>query len=210
MDDEQRAEYEKELAIAVMLLWIFFDTSSKSLAIDYPTFKRAFDEHVRPILSKIYGTARKTLADRFGVSYPEKLAAGGGVVVQLPNLGYTIDGFAQDLYGRWVTRWTGREEPQRQDSGVATPVFDDRDAEREAVNHVTDATSRGEFDARADVESRTGKRLMAYWKTEPGACKKICAPLEGQPERVWRPLFPFGPKAHPHCRCRLIWRLFLG
>lgn len=49
-----------------------------------------------------------------------------------------------------------------------------------------------------------GDGLTPVWITERDerVCP-ICAPLDGQPADAWRDGFPFGPPAHPKCRCHL-------
>lgn len=213
MDDTARAEYEKELAAAIVLLWIIFDSSSKTRVMDYATFLAAFNEHVRPILTRVYGNARNDLASRFGYAYPSRQApglsgSGGGTVIQIPNLNRSIDQYAEDFYSRFVARHSNWEQTPKEQR-PKRPQFTESDAETYAVTNVTGAKSNGEHDAARDVESRIGTRLVPMWKTEPGACP-ICRPLEGKGPYAWRSRFPNGPPAHPNCRCDLAWRPLIG
>lgn len=61
-------------------------------------------------------------------------------------------------------------------------------------------------------DSPAGTILHAWWVTEyDGRVCPICAPLHGSPEEVWRKTIPQGPRAHPRCRCILIYsRVAIG
>lgn len=149
----------------------------------------------------------------------------GGQTILIPGLNDRINRYADDLYETFRRRQAAATEeshrapppPPGTEPGLKPeippeeepkPEFTEADAERIAVTTTTQVHSDGEIDASKDVESRTGKRLVATWFTEPGACP-ICRPLEGT-IREWRTKFPSGPPAHPHCRCHLEWREFLG
>ena len=201
MDDQERSKHERELAIAILILWIFFDEEIKRTgSLAYALFRDRFNATVRPILSVVYGMARARLAEQFGVNYPTRPGDAGVSVISLPNLNQTIEQYGRQLYDSFINRVT--------QAGEEAPTYTESDAERTAVTSVTGAASLGEVHAAADVESRRGIRLVAIWITEPGACK-ICRRLEGQPWRVWRHVYPNGPPGHPRCRCRLVWRPLL-
>ena len=70
------------------------------------------------------------------------------------------------------------------------------------VTETTDANSAGEMEWKEIYEHETGVALIAVWHAEPDACE-ICLPLNGQPEEEWIEDFPYGPAAHPRCRCWL-------
>lgn len=136
---------------------------------------------------------------------------GEGQTILIPGLNDRINRYAEDLYETFRRRQSATSEeshrapPQppgeKPDTEVPPeepkPEFTEADAARIAVTTTTQVHSDGEMDASKDVESRTGKRLVGVWRTEPGACK-ICSPLEGT-IKEWRNQFPSGPPAHPHC-----------
>lgn len=233
MDDKDRTNYERDLAIAILTLWLLYETVRSVRLIDFFEFGALFNEHVRPILSRVYGTARNTLANNFGVNYQSRPDGSGGQVISLPNLQSAMDRFQRTIWDSFNNRWESKQATVRADRPTIPtvtppqqtpvsptapvnrqsvpeleepePLYTEADAERTAVTSITEAISLGEIDAARDVEVRNGVRLVPIWRTEPDACK-ICAPLEGTTRRVWGARFPNGPSAHPRCRCGLEWR----
>jgi len=208
MEVQDRSEIELELAAAILLLWILFDgsRSRSSMSDAYRTFTGGFDRLIRPLITQIYGRARTAVADQFGHKYPVKPATEGAPTVLIPGLNRRVEQYREDLYRRFEGRWSS--DYQKKEAGEEPKEFGESDAERDAVTSTTEIHSVGEMDGGKDVESRTGKRLIAVWRVYPGACP-ICAPLDGT-TREWRTVFPGGPPGHPNCRCALEWREFLG
>jgi hypothetical protein len=216
MEAPDRDEREYELAAAILLLWLLMDTVWDTGAA-WSVFREGFNQHVRPILTRIYGVARTSLAQQFGHQYQVTTAPSGNTVVQIPNLNRTIDQYERELFDTLQNRHTTQTQKQAErdravevEPEVEHPpvaVFDEADAERISVTTVTEVNSQGEMDGAKDVETRVGTRLVGIWTTEPGACK-VCAPLDGTIVG-WSKEFPNGPPAHPRCRCSLQWRPFV-
>lgn len=80
--------------------------------------------------------------------------------------------------------------------------FADYRATRIAATEVTRWISLGEQLAQEQVERLTGRRLIRIWHTNRDelVCP-ICRPLHKTSEREWVHIFPWGPPAHPECRC---------
>jgi hypothetical protein len=206
METPNRDEVEEELAAAVLLLWLLMDDDWDSEE-SYANYTVLFNTHVAPIVAQLYGRARQTLAGGFGLNYPAAPGADGQTIIRLPNLAQTLRFYAQQLWDTLFGHFRRRQEAEA--GGAPTPDFSNGDADRIAVTTTTEVQSTGEADAAIDVERVLGQRLIAIWRTEPGACH-ICTPLEGQTERVWSRQFPGGPPAHPNCRCSLDWRPIVG
>ncbi len=240
MEVPDRDQLEAELTAAVLALWSAFDTAWVAGSLTFAVFLDYFNQLVAPILSRIYGTARVSLAGRYGMNYRSRPGDGGTTVFQIPNLMSRLMAYAQAIWDSFTNRKAAAQQAAQQtqsrppiqtqhatgatgsrtssggirtaaqqqsaqqeataiEEPVEVPEYTESDANRYAVTQVTDAHSRGELDAAADVEANVGTRLVAIWRTEPGACEKICAPLEGQTIRQWGHRFPDGPAAHPHC-----------
>jgi hypothetical protein len=111
----------------------------------------------------------------------------------------------------------------------AARVFSGRRAEVIAATEITRAVSAAELEARrVNAQLAAGRTrpaeapalppsdrgltvvqdgLVAVWITERDdrVCP-ICSPLDRQREESWIGQYPFGPPAHPNCRCYLEYR----
>lgn len=99
-----------------------------------------------------------------------------------------------------------KEREQKEDAGE----FDDEEDEFEG--RIDNVFGQNRIDVMASVEVTTGhtaaleymKRKTGgqlIWRCEEGACDD-CEPLDGEPESVWRDVYPQGPP-EPHCNCLL-------
>lgn len=203
MEVPDREQTEYELAAAILLLWTLLDGDKNAFAIAPALFHELFTTHVRPIVVRLYGRARAALADQFGHSYQSQpsQADPSRQTVTLPGLGRTIDQYERELYDRFENR--RQSQRQREAEGEEPSPYTEADAMASGVTDTTQLHSRGEIDAARDVEQVNGQRIVAVWRTEPGACP-ICEPLEGS--TMWARVFPNGPPGHPNCRCHLEWR----
>lgn len=208
METPDRDQREYELAAAILILWMLCESVPLNSGAAWKIFYEGFNEHVRPILTRIYGVARATLAQQFGHEYQTSTnPATGATVIQIPRLTQQIDQYARDLYETFQRRQVDfqqrREEAKRQAEAdpeaepVVVPEFNEGDAERIAVTTTTEVQSKGEMDGAKDVETRVGDRLVAVWRTEAGSCPR-CSPLDGTIDE-WRRLYPQGPPIHPNC-----------
>lgn len=205
MEAEDREDEEYYLAAALLLLWADFGEDSLLGTNGWQIFRTRFYERISPILFRIYGKARTKLADEFGYKYPSRTNDDGSTTTTVPGMRNRVEETAREIFERF--RGRQQENKNRQQSGEEPNSFNESDANRDSATTITETQSRGEIDASNDVESRTGVRLVAVWRTEPGACP-ICAPLEGT-TREWRARFPEGPPGHKNCRCHLEWRRFI-
>lgn len=212
MDMPDREENEKELAVALLALWFLFSDgfSLRNAANAWETFKAAFDRLIAPILIRIYGTARNTLAGEFGVNYATRQNAAGETVTAIPGIVRRVTEFARRIFDSFIKRFQKAEEKNRnkkEGEPEAEPEFKESDAERTAITTGSDAQSKGELDGKSDIERETGKRLYGIWRTENDArvCP-LCSPLDGTVEK-WMREWPQGPARHARCRCWLEWRL---
>lgn len=97
------------------------------------------------------------------------------------------------------------DDPEEYRQRVAD-IFGRTRAEKIGVTETTTGISVGERSVLDEIERQTGKALLAYWQTEASGVCKICRGLRNKSESVWRRKFPFGPPAHPWCRCWLYYR----
>jgi hypothetical protein len=108
----------------------------------------------------------------------------------------------------------------RLSSGVSpASIFSQSRAVGISITEVTRAISAAEAEARREAakalpaEDRPQRPeavgpldvpdgMVAIWWTErDGHECKVCRAFHRQPYPVWRDAFPYGPPAHPHCRC---------
>lgn len=129
---------------------------------------------------------------------------------------YDVAGRMSRRHAEWLAKYEAEQRQAERDRKSGKPpkgepyqptiddIYPKTWAEREAASTITDWVSEIEMTTGRAVESTHGIELIAYWKTEPGACP-ICEPLDGLPMSAWSKTFPKGPKAHPNCRCWLDW-----
>ena len=96
-------------------------------------------------------------------------------------------------------------------------IFSEERARNISITETTRAVSIGEHAARRLIEAVTDTTIVAIWITEVDAFGKwpedpsgvcpICFPLHEKSEEVWLARFPFGPPAHPRCRCYKDYRI---
>ena len=169
MEAPDREETEYDLAAAILLLWVLHDGIRLTGPAAFEAFMDGFNRLVRPTLTRIYGRARAALADSFGQPYPARPApSGNGQTILIPGINRRVEQYAADLYETFARRQAANQE--KRNAGQEPPEFSPSDAERIAVTETTRIHSEGELDASRDIESRGGKRLVAVWRTEPGAC----------------------------------------
>lgn len=212
MEAPDREEREYELAAAILLLWLLMD-SAWDTGSAWAVFRNGFNQHVRPILTRIYGVARYSVAEQFGNPYPVVTAPSGQATVQIPNLNRTIDRYAVDLFKTLWNRWTGQKQAEREQEQQErinpeevrpVPEFGQSDADRISVTTTTQIHTNGEMDAVSDIEASGEFVITGILRTEPGACK-ICEPYDGRSD--WNIQFPKGTPFHPNCRCHIDWRV---
>lgn len=203
-----RDEEEYQLAAALLLLWIAFSRISKVGPTAFKLFREQFDIHITPVLKRLYGTARTELGRGFGANYveTESSSGSGATATRVPGMDHRIDAYANRLWGTFQNRLEKIEA--KKSAGEPVEDFGQSDAELISITELSQLQSDAEMDAAEDVNRSVGSRLVAVWRTEPGACP-ICSPLNGT-TREWKIKFPHGPPAHPRCRCWLDWREFLG
>jgi HK97 family phage portal protein len=75
---------------------------------------------------------------------------------------------------------------------------------------VTEATRAGNVatvtvrDLLDPLVAQSGRVILAMWHTrEDERVCPVCGPLDGELQETWGSQFPFGPPAHPNCRCWL-------
>lgn len=114
ISDAERTEYEEQLAVAVLLLWLIFqDEFSKSGSVTWDIFYAAFQKHVAPILSYVYGSARNDLANRFGYQYQTRTNTGTAQpTITLPGMARRLLDYAKGLYDSFVARFTAQPQTQ--------------------------------------------------------------------------------------------------
>lgn len=82
-------------------------------------------------------------------------------------------------------------------------LFGPERAENISITETTRARTGGFENGRGYFAER-GLPLLAVWQvTKDERLCKICRPLHGQSESVWKQQFFTGPPAHPRCRCTL-------
>jgi hypothetical protein len=145
------------------------------------------------------------------------IAAGLGPAADPAGLGTRIAALLADQVGRQIVRIrettrqavarvieTFRASPgmtRAQLEALLRPTFSARRAEMIAVTEATRGAALA-VEATQDYLAEYGLTFVRIWQTSNDdlTCP-VCAPLNGQPEAVWRDRFPDGPPAHPFCRC---------
>lgn len=91
-------------------------------------------------------------------------------------------------------------------SGAVLDATAETAAESVAITNVTRAITIAQLAAGSDFTGGDDEEAtVAYtWQTEDDerVCP-ICEALDGSDEEEWSAEYPFGPPAHPRCRCRL-------
>lgn len=105
-----------------------------------------------------------------------------------------------DTNRTWANEWDG-EQPF--DEWAKDRLFADSRAETVAVTETTSAVSLGERLV-VDRMRELGVEVDAVWitKRDERVCR-VCGPLHFRPTSQWIDDHPFGPPAHPNCRCYL-------
>ncbi len=105
-------------------------------------------------------------------------------------------------------RWLGTPGmTEGQLEALLVPAFGPVRAEMIAITEVTRAYAEA-TNLHQGLLKEAGIDMERVWNTssDERVCP-ICGPLNGQPEAVWRKLFPKGPPAHTRCRCFVTLRL---
>ncbi len=176
-----RQQREKEMAIAIFLLFQAGDFSPDELAAA-----------VVPTLAATHAEAAAQLAELQG------LVASPAEIQEKSQQWAENHGLA---LGAEVVQTT--ESGLLQGKSRAEMLSRDR-ASMIAATEVTRAVTVGESLILVMLLAETGKELIPVWYTEMDArvCP-ICAPLHGTGPPTWRRIAEGGPPAHPNCRCHL-------
>lgn len=208
MDPPGRLDHERKLTRNLQRLWRLAEREVKQTGrLRVQAITRAFERLVRDEQEAAAVAILLLLTD-----IPVAQARRTAQTAVAPLARQAAQSLSQQLAGRAMSG-----EPIGQ---ILTP---DR-AARTAATAITAAASAVEIEARAAqtapdqpapkrdqfgriplAQIRDGQ--IAIWQTERDSrvCK-ICAPLHGQDQDVWQDEFPFGPPAHPNCRCFLNYR----
>lgn len=180
-DLTNRSQYESDLTAAIR--GVFEDADPDRLAITL-----AFASAVQPVLGEVYWVAAMRLSMAMGWEIDGDKATRDG------------DAWAQ-AYAKTLAL-----EVERSSRGMSPDyILSGERAQAIAVTEVTRAVTAGEDWARAFAVAvlllEPPKRI---WHTagDDLVCP-VCEPLDGEPEERWSVDIPFGPPAHPYCRCYL-------
>lgn len=202
---EFAGRYEDEAELQADLTNAFASVGSRS-ALESESFQNL----VASIMTQRLGKTAFDAADALILLQdPDDLDAVSLAAYAQGNAYEWAETYGLSLTAEMVANWR-RMVDEEVNNGLSVAlailsVLDDARATTISVTETTRAISMGEHVASALLINRGYGNLVPYWMTEPGACP-ICRPLHNKPPRYWRPLFPFGPGAHPHCRCYLDWR----
>jgi hypothetical protein len=199
-DLSTRSEREQRTAAAILLV---FDDWRPRLASpgapDWPQFARDLEAAIKPELEQTFLEAAFQLAAEKKTEIDE---------AKIRRRAATWAASYALLIAHQITNNTeaGAGDPP-QEEAVQNWLSEAR-ARAIGVTETTRATVAGAAAAVALlILLGVFDKPVPYWNTaEDERVCGVCAPLDGQPESVWRRVVPAGPAAHPHCRCWLSWR----
>ena len=202
---------DDEAKIASGLDFLFADTREdldRGRRVNWDTFNNKAVAAIRPTLEEVFAVVFLLLIIREGT------ASGSAL-------------WARQQSTQIATSLTARMRGQIEGGAEPSRVLTNGRASSVAATEVTRAISAGERAAR-EANARDAPRapdgppgppeptkelprslairdgLVSTWNTEEDerVCP-ICNPLDGLREEAWIREFPFGPPAHPQCRCWL-------
>lgn len=196
-----RKKREEEIEAALLLLFLSWKGQlADSEAVDGlppPDYTRLADDvaaAVIPVLAIIHTEAAAQLAAQTGfVTNEEKIREKSEKWAnqQGKEIGQQV---AKTTAAGLLAGKTGAE------------VFSADRAELIAASEVTDAVTTGEALILVMLWDEEGRRFESFWYTEDdGKVCPICGPLHKKPRAVWILVVPTGPRAHPLCRCWLVY-----
>lgn len=204
-DLANRANYEKELAAILAMLW--------AKAVQTPTPEAVFRTRwasassLAGPLESVYARAAGQLAKEFGVEVPaEKIKT----AAKRWAVGYSSI-LADELH-KTTARTAGVALSASANgtgdfASVMRAAFTSARAEVIAATEVTRAATAGErgLFAYATMTGMIGEK-QAIWHTElDGRVCELCNDLHGAGQEVYGLVSISGPPAHPNCRCWLDW-----
>lgn len=185
-DLPKRAEYERQLAGVLVLLW---DSKDAMLAGGIDTFHSRAPAEIAPILAAAYRDSATQLADgKIDAAHIDAAAAAWG------------EQYAERLAAEIAN---GTQAMANQQS---TQAISDARAATIAATEVTRAAVAAELSAAAAMTLLTGTKMKPLWHTsEDDAVCEVCEPLNGTGPEIYGLVSIDGPPAHPNCRCWLDW-----
>lgn len=116
----------------------------------------------------------------------------------------TLEMFDNRLAEIIIRAETGEVISQKEIDDLLDKIFNpSRAAEIATTNVTAGQTQGGEY----GTSVTSGLSEDDWWDINPhihreGPCP-VCAPLHGQPRRIWEASVPWGAPAHGHCRCTI-------
>jgi hypothetical protein len=195
---EHRGKHEAAVAGAVLLLFRRWRPSVRVGIVTEELFVADAIDTLSPRLAKVHSQAFDKLAAEHGLATDGRRLASHWSERTAAKLGRSI---ARDLDRKIREATRARIEV---DEILKTGVLGGARAQNIAITETTRATSIGERDAVNKIGDVLGVKLSTIWVCElkelTPPCK-ICRPLHRKRKSVWVRRFPFGPPAHPRCRC---------
>lgn len=211
-DLKNRAEYEKRISTALVLLFGEWERKSReSAAQAWNALADGVRAAVADVLAEVYRESFLNMASAAGLSIDldniedetRRKAEAFGLTLGVEIADQTRDR-VEELHYQLSAGEISREQFS---AGLAT-VFGQARVEQIAITEVTRGISVGEAAALLLITQETGQELVPVWYTErDGRVCPICAPLHGRRKEYWQGQFPGGPPAHPRCRCWLTYEV---
>ena len=201
-DSKTRDRDEASIAGAVILLFRRWKPSVSVGYFDESLFIQDFTTSVAPRFARVYDRALQQLSGAHEVDVGPESAR-----LSLEWANKYAEQLAEDIAADMRERIgeVAHDDLHRAHilQDLAKEALTAARAKDIAITETTRGISMGEK-AAVEAIKRDGIKLIARWYTEDDerVCP-ICEPLDGMRERIWRRRFPFGPPAHPRCRCWL-------
>lgn len=215
IDGEGRYEVEEQLArelAAILATWLAVVARNIAAGDEHPLDEEAFANELMAVLVPFlvaYASAQvMAMLEEFGLDIDpaeinaEVLAWATTYSSQLAQqLVQTTNKAVEKAVEQFRLNPTLTEE---QIASLLEFTFSEVRADLISITELTRALAIGVWLAQQLLE-QLGLKLTRVWETAKDelVCAEICAPLDEQPEEVWKAEFPEGPPAHGNCRCGL-------
>ena len=203
-DLPSRAQHERELAEALILVFMQYENRAKDsvASINWSEFRREVHNAVREPLEDTFVAANLLLLRSQG---QEEATPGTQAADWAETQAAALAMMIAEQTQQRATEALQRASQTGEDPTNSLQATCGRSrAEVIAATEITRAISVGEIAAVTFVAAQMDEAPKATWVTEKDerVCP-VCAPLHRAPEDKWRGQFPVGPPAHPNCRCWL-------
>ena len=211
--EKERTPIEREMQREIQRILAEFapdaeDAVAKDEEPDYNVLKAALVAALVTYLVRAFMDQVAELEAEYDVSFDPAemaLAANEWATGFAPEEAERLIGTTQKVVSNVAAKFAAGAIVADQIAEMLEPAFNKSRSELIAITLITVALSMA-FGEYVDGLRGLGAKVEIRWRTarDELVCEHICAPLDDQPEGVWRADYPYGPPAHPRCRCGLV------